>query len=124
MMTSKGRLRGGAGKLADIYRSLDEESQRTLMAFAEFLTARAGPPVRARLEEPVSLPRPARESVVGAIKRLSRTYYMLDRGAMLNETSSLMGAHVLHGRPASEIIDELETLFQRHYEKYRQERRA
>jgi hypothetical protein len=45
------------------------------------------------------MPRPSQESVVAAIKRLSKTYEMLDRGPMLNETSALMSAHVLQGRP-------------------------
>ena len=70
--------------------------------------------------EPERIPRPKEESVVGAIKRLSHSYFMLDRSAMLNDTSSLMGAHVLQGRPASEVIDELEALFARHYVKYRE----
>ena len=124
MMTSKGRARGGAGKLSEIYRSLDEDSQRTLLAFAEFLSARAVPDAQKPLEEPELEPRPPRESVVAAIKRLSRSYYMLDRSAMLNETSSLMAAHVLNGRPASAVIDELESLFARYYATYCQERQT
>ena len=42
---------------------------------------------------------------------------MLDRSKMLNETSSLMTQHVLNGRAATEVIDELEIMFKRHYEK-------
>jgi hypothetical protein len=38
---------------------------------------------------------------------------------MLNETSSLMAAHVLNGRPARDVIDDLEALFARHYDAYR-----
>jgi hypothetical protein len=47
---------------------------------------------------------------------------MLDRSAMLNDTSTLMGAHVLQGRSASVVVDELEALFARHYAKYREEK--
>jgi hypothetical protein len=36
---------------------------------------------------------------------------------MLNETSVLMTQHVISGRDAAEVIDELEVLFRRHYEK-------
>jgi hypothetical protein len=124
MMTAKRRPRGGSGRLAEIHRFLDEQGQRTLLDFAEFLAARAGQGRSEQLLEPRPEQRPARESVVAAIKRLSRSYYMLDRSAMLNETSSLMAAHVLKGRPASEVIDELESLFNREYAKYCQERQT
>lgn len=46
---------------------------------------------------------------------------MLDRSAMLNDTSSLMAGHIIRGRPAAEVIDELEALFARQYAKYREE---
>ncbi|MEA3274870.1 MAG: hypothetical protein U9Q81_06170 [Pseudomonadota bacterium] len=119
MTTSKGDER----KVARLFRSLEPADQRTLLAFAEFLAERGHPPseVAQGALEPELLPRPKKESVVGAIKRLSRSYYMLDRSAMLNDTSSLMGAHVLRGRPAAEVIDELEALFIGYYAKYREE---
>ena len=60
--------------------------------------------------------------VRSAIKRLSRSYYMLDRSRMLDETSGLMAAHVLNGRSAKEVIDELEVMFARHYAAYREQR--
>ncbi len=121
MIPMKGPRRDGAHRLGEIYRSLDEGRRRTLLAFGEFLAAQ-GDDGAAVLELPEPLPRPASESVVGAIRRLSRTYHMLDRSNMLNETSSLMAAHVIKGRPAPEVIDELEALFGRHYAQYREER--
>jgi hypothetical protein len=117
--------RNGERQLCKLYRTLASEDRVTLLAFAEFLTARsaeAEPDAQEGLLEPKSSPRPSSESVVGAIKRLSKNYYMLDRSAMLNDTSSLMGAHVLQGRPASAVIDELEALFSRYYEEYREQR--
>ena len=57
--------------------------------------------------------------MIAAIRRLSATYSMLDRGAMLNETSALMSAHVLQGQGATQTIDALEALFVRHYETFR-----
>jgi hypothetical protein len=44
---------------------------------------------------------------------------MLERGDLLHEASSLMSAHVLQGRAAAQVIDELEDLFARHYAAYR-----
>jgi hypothetical protein len=109
-------------RLSSIFRSLRPEDRYTLLRFAEFLAAEAeATAVEQGPIEPEALPRPSRESVVGAIKRLSRTYHMLDRSRMLNETSSLMAAHVIQGRPAVDVIDELEVLFARHYADYRGE---
>lgn len=53
--------------------------------------------------------------MIKAIKRLRETYPMIDRAKLLNETSALMNQHLIHGRAATEIIDELEALFRRHY---------
>jgi len=120
----QGSGRDGERQLVRYYRSLAPADQDTLLTFSEFLASQgighqqqeASAP-----REPVSIPRPQEESVVGAIKRLSRKFYMLDRSTMLNDTSSLMGVHVLQGRPAGEVIDELEDLFARHYTEYRAE---
>jgi hypothetical protein len=112
-------------RLSRLYRSLKVEDRRTLLAFAEFLAARGDVMDAQEVQgplEPELIPRPPQESVVGAIKRLSRSYFMLDRARMLNDTSSLMGAHVLQGRPAGEVIDELEALFARYYAEYREEK--
>ena len=116
-------------RLTRIFRRLDHQSRRTLLRFAEFLhqegDGRASDPGadavpgELSLVEPEAIPRPATETVVGAIKRLSLSYHMLDRHQMLDETSSLMAAHVLNGRPARDVIDELEALFARHYGAYR-----
>jgi hypothetical protein len=40
---------------------------------------------------------------------------MLDRRRLLNLTSSRMTQHILHGRPAVEVIDELEQVFAAEY---------
>ena len=102
-------------------RALGPSERETLLAFADFLVTRAeqSPREPAVAREPRPAPRPEQESVVGAIKRLSQSYDMLERDALLHETSALMSAHVLQGRPAGEVIDELEALFDRHYRHYR-----
>lgn len=102
-------------------RALDPAERETLLAFADFLVARAEPSSCAPSvpREPRPAPRPEQESVVGAIKRLSQSYDMLERNILLHETSALMSSHVLQGRPAGDVIDELEALFARHYHDYR-----
>lgn len=116
-----GTGRAGDRRLLRIYRSLDAENQRTLAAFAEFLAARQGTGEVGSVQAPRPEPRPPDESVVAAIKRLSRTYFMLARnGALLSDVSTLMAAHVLRGRAAPDVIDELEVLFARGYAEYRE----
>lgn len=107
-------------RLVRAFRALAPADQELLLTFAMFLVQRDNAPARpGGPVEPAPLPRPSGESVVAAIRRLSKTYAMLDRGAMLNETSALMSAHVLQGRPAREVIDDLEALFTRYYQDYR-----
>jgi hypothetical protein len=111
---------GGERRLAAIFRSLGREDRRTLLRFAEFLAAGEATEQSQGPLEPDALARPRNESVVAAIKRLSRSYHMLDRSPMLNETSNLMAAHVINGRATEEVIDELEALFERYYAEYRE----
>ena len=93
---------------------LDDPGREMLVAFAEFLVLRQGERTRP-VPEPVLEPRPESESVVAALKRLSRSYHMVERSKMLTETSALMSQHVMEGRAAHEVIDELELVFRRHY---------
>lgn len=101
-----------AKELADIFEYLPEHDQKTLLEFAQFLKSRA-PVSQSAIEEPLDIPRPDSESVIAAIKRLSETYPMIDRSSMFNETSDLMMQHTMTGRSAIDVIDELETLFDR-----------
>jgi hypothetical protein len=104
-------------RLQQIFKQLSPEQQKTLLAFAEFLQTQTAekpsPPAK-----PILKPRPADESVLAAIKRLSQSYPMLDKALLLNDTSRLMTEHLMHGRDKIEIIDELEDVFSRHYEKF------
>jgi hypothetical protein len=105
-------------RLLKRFRALSTGDRETLEAFAEFLAQRrsgrhtdqpeATPPVVERE------PRPAQETVMAAIKRLRRGYPQLDTGDLFNEVSLLMSSHLLQGRPAAEVIDELEALFARY----------
>lgn len=115
--------RAAAGKrLLACFEALPEAERRTLLEFAEFLAAKA-PKQPEPEQEPVPHPRPEKESVVKAVRRLSATYPMLDKAKMLNQTSSLMAQHVMQGRAAVEVIDELEVLFETHYREYAEARR-
>ena len=115
-MKAKGEKRKEEGKLLDIFDQLTSEQQDKLIAFAEFLAAGAADETAA---EPLAIPRPATETVTMAIRRLVRTFPMLDRRPLMAEASQFMAQHALHGRPTSEVVDELERLFARHYRQYK-----
>lgn len=112
-------MSGKSKDLLSIYRQLDDRSRETLQAFAEFLLDRTreqsdhDSPIDTcpRHEEP-----PPGEPVIAAIKRLRRTFPMLDAGSLFNETTVLMSGHVMGGRPASDVITELEVLFDKYYQ--------
>jgi hypothetical protein len=106
-------------RLLHLFRQLPVSERQSLLSYAEFLFERTGPQVRGAAERalPRAIPRPESESVVAAMRRLSQTFPMLDKDGLFHEASALMTAHVMQGRPAAEVIDELEVVFRRHYER-------
>ncbi len=106
---------------------LSSADQAAVISFAEFLSSRGAsfplpvsvhsePELPVEIPEPDSIPRPQDEKVVAAVKRLSKTYFMLDKMAMLGETSDLVTQHIIQGRDVVEVIDELEALFIQKYQ--------
>lgn len=106
-------------KLLRLFGGLTAEQQDTVLAFMEFLAARNPVASVTEVQDPLPIARPAEESVVKAIKRLRETYPMLNPDKLLHETSGLMMKHVMNGKPATEVIDEMEALFARHYQAYK-----
>ena len=102
--------------IAEIFDYLPEKDQATLFEFAEFLKSRAPEPL-AENTEPLGIDRPEEESVVAAIKRLKKNYPMISQKELLNETSEWMMKHMMQGMPATQVIDELEVLFEVRYKK-------
>ena len=105
-------------RLARLFAQLPEAQQKQLLEFAEFLAERY-PLQHQPSPEPIDIARPENETVVSAMKRLRESYPMLDPEKLLHETSTLMSAHLLQGKPAEQIIDELERVFRQHYEAFR-----
>lgn len=109
-------------EITKVAEQLSQDQQQTLLLFAQFLLSQTAS-VAAEPEpfpEPKPIPRPAEESVIKAMRRLSASYFMLERGTLLNETSALMAQHVMQGRPAADVIDELEALFAAQYQRQRE----
>ena len=111
-------------RILDIFERLSPTDRDAAASFAEFLLSRSGtrvtasaplPATRTEVPEPEPVPRPAEERVVAAVKRLSKTYFMLDKSKMLGATSDLVTQHIMQGREASDVIDELEQVFTDQY---------
>jgi len=101
--------------------SLEAEHQQAVIDYATFMVQQYKiQPAEDTRQEPESIARPATESVIAAIKRLKKTYYMLDTDKLLNQTSAMMAKHIMQGQEASTVIDELETTFQTQYQQYLQ----
>ena len=96
-----------------------------MLAFAEFLCGRSSPGAVVASSKPQEIPepgqieRPAEESIVGCLKRLAKTYPMLDKNEMLKATSELVATNIMKGGDTVEVIDELERIFRTHYEQLR-----
>ena len=114
-------MKGEEKKLLELFERLAPGQQETLIAFAEFLTVRVEETGEAPAGQPVSIERPANETVTMAIRRLVRAYPMLDRRKLMAEASRFMAQHALEGRAAHEVIDELEVVFARHFERQKAE---
>jgi len=111
----------------NLLEGLSAVDQSAVISFAEFLSSRNGslpltvpgfsePALPVEIPEPESIPRPEDEKVVAAVKRLSKTYFMLDKKKMLGETSDLVTQHIIQRRDVVEVIDELEAVFSREYQ--------
>jgi len=119
MLPPKVSLPASQQRLLKLFRQLPGAEQQSLLSYAEFLLQRGAGQVTAPAGDrtPADIPRPESETVIAAMRRLSATFPMLDKDALLHEASALMTAHVMQGRPAVEVIDELEVVFRRHYER-------
>lgn len=117
--------------LLDLFNKLSGQDAHSLIRFAEFLAGQehttTSPAVTVAAEdetvvpaipEPEKIPRPEQERVVDALKRLSNTYPMLDKKRILDKASELVAQHVMFGKPAKQVIDEVEVIFANAYDKF------
>ena len=98
--------------LLAVFERLEPGQQDMLMEFAAALAVRDEVAVPAVMRPE---PRPADESVVAAIRRLIRVYPAAERRQLMGPVSLLMAQHALQGRAATEVIDELEAVFERQH---------
>lgn len=112
-------------KLIKLYKSLDASNKEAFLAFGEFLQSRASNlstnDSDDAVSKPVDIPRPEEESVIKAIKRLSATYPMVDKENILHPISDLMTSHMISGRAAPDVIDDLQEVFFNEYRSLKDE---
>ena len=109
-------MKRDAKALADLFNTLDNNRQQSLFDYAEFLQTKGGN-MQQDIGEPVEVPRAENETVVGAIKRLKQTYPMIDSMEVFAVASNLMTEHMVQGRDAEEVINQIEVLFEDTYKK-------
>ena len=119
MLPPKKKPTSSVSQLSAVFEQLSTDRQQSLYDFAQFLfLQQGGSKASAVSQTPLDIPRPDAESVVAAIKRLAKTYPMLNREALLHDASTLMSAHVMQGRAANDVIDDLQALFESAYTAY------
>lgn len=106
--------------LSKIYKALDSNHRQTLLSFANFLVQQqeeqsATPQEKTVDLKPLNIPRPKKESVIKAIRRLSANYPMIDTDTLFDSISKLMTSHIMEGRSAEVVIDDLQVLFKKQY---------
>jgi len=107
-------------KLSELFVKLPEADQQTLMDFALFLKEK-NKAYQVDFPVPQRVERQQGESVIAAIKRLKKSYYMLNMDTLIDETSSYMTQYMVQGRDINEVIDDLEASFKKHYEQQKKE---
>ena len=102
-------------RLLSIFESLNEERQNGLLEYAEFLQSKGDLQTK-EVASVVAIDRPEEETVVGAIKRLKLTFPMIESMSVFSASSSLMTEHMVNGRDAAAVIDDMEKLFDEAYQ--------
>lgn len=114
-------------RLLEYYRQLSPQDSHALLRFAAYLATNqatnqgvpeaemAAQPIvseaTASVPQPQLTPRPQNERVVDALKRLSASYPMLEKKKLLDQSSTLVAQHIMFGKPARDIIDQIEKVF-------------
>lgn len=110
-------------RLVKLFDGMNEQYRKSLLDYALYLSQQSALQTADNEQQkhtPLKSPRPQTENVVNAIKRLRASYFMLNTDDLLNESSALMAQFMMQGREAQDVIDDLEKVFEIHYQKYLQ----
>lgn len=103
-------------RLLERFNALPPAVQDGLLDYLDYLHGKYQQERTRESSRRVAIARPRQETVVGAMRRLRNTYPGLDMDSILHRASALMSEHVVGGRSASDVIDDLEELFRRKHE--------
>ncbi|NGZ29263.1 MAG: hypothetical protein G8345_20550 [Magnetococcales bacterium] len=111
-------------RVLEIWRKLASSERLALIRYGEFLLHQQEAKTPTPVEEPVILPAPPGETAIQAMKRLKKSYAMMETDAgMLDEASQLMTRRIM-GAGDAEVIPLIEELFQRRYQLWLQKRQS
>jgi hypothetical protein len=119
-------------QLLDYFRTLSQQDTHALLRYAAFLAGSEAATTKdtigqadtveqqtdTEIPQPQFIKRPENERVVDALKRLSNSYPMLEKKTLLDKASGLVAQHIMFGKPAKDVIDEIENLFADAYDAY------
>ncbi|MBF0368239.1 MAG: hypothetical protein HQL52_02180 [Magnetococcales bacterium] len=111
-------------KLLAAWRKMGPEDRHALLKFAEFLashsTASPSPPPT----EPLDIPKPEGESAVKALKRLKKSYPMIENDLRLLEEASTILMRKVTGSSDQEVVADLEHFFAKRYQQWQEARQG
>ena len=102
--------------LLKAFRRMTPRARRTLVDFADYLSRRQPVVTLPATEQPLEVPRPEEENVIAAIRRLAKTYPMVDSDNVFSTATTLMTRHIMGQQSAVDVIDELEAMFRARYD--------
>lgn len=110
-------------RLLTAWQLLGKEERRTVRLFAEFLSHQTDLNTTEKTtltpQTPHPIPKPEKESAVLALKRLKKTYPMIEADlALLDDASRLLLKKIMGTTDAAVIID-LEELFAQRYREWK-----
>ncbi|MBF0427612.1 MAG: hypothetical protein HQL94_01705 [Magnetococcales bacterium] len=114
-------------QLLALWRELQPQEQKSVLQFAQFLASRQEkegceplPPTIP--DTPLPIPRPEVESAVAGLKRLKKSYPMIEADEqVLGEASRILMGKVM-GASDAEVITQLETFFADRYQAWKARR--
>ncbi|MGN7613013.1 hypothetical protein ACQZV8_13115 [Magnetococcales bacterium HHB-1] len=118
-------VRRGEKELIKIWQNLSKEDRHSLVMFARFLNQQKeeeDDDTTMTLEEeitlagPVDIPAPDQENAVQALKRLKKTYPMVETDMSLLDEASRLVAKAVMGASHAAVILEMEKLFVDRYQ--------
>jgi hypothetical protein len=112
------------GQLLEVWSQLGKGERQTLLQFGQFLQSQQAQSQEPVSQLPLNLTKPDNESAVKALKRLKRSYPMIDADmGLLDEASRLLMERVT-GTPDPEVIEKMEVLFADRFQIWQKEKAA